>query len=147
MEIPENWMPITGVNANPEASLQMGNMFAETYAMVLSENKSDFNSFAAGNPLMSEEFSLEDYTDLILSNMTAPGSGMTHTPQQSTTLNGMPAYSFKINGSFDGNPVVFTGMTVDGKRHYHQVLCWTLANREEANMPKLNQVLQSFKEN
>lgn len=146
LEVPKNWTPISGSDANPEASLQIGNLFAETYAMVLSEAKADFEGIAGEHPNPDGGYSLEDYTDLITSMMTAPGSGMTSSPKQQISHNGMPAYRFKLQGAVEGNAVVFLGMVVEGDRHFHQVLCWTLAEREAKNTPTLEAVLASFKE-
>lgn len=146
LEVPKNWKPILGSDANPEASLQLGNLFAETYAMVLSEAKSDFAEIGGDNPNEDGSYSLEDYTDLIISMMSAPGAGITASPKESMTHQAMPAYRFTLKGSVDGNGVAFTGMIVEGERHFHQVLCWTLAQQEAKNMPVLKSVLSSFRE-
>ena len=145
LQVPKNWMPLTGANANPEASLQMGNLFAETYALVLSESKAEVSGVMGGG-LGGENVTLDAYSDLIINNMVSTNPGFSGTPKASTSLNGMPAYSFKVSGSVDGNPVVFIGMVTEGKRHFHQILCWTLQSRETKNIPKLESVMQSFRE-
>ncbi len=145
LQLPKNWTPLTGSDANPEASLQMGNLFAETYALVLSETKAEV-SMALGDTFEEGETSLDQYSDLIINNMVATNPGFSSTPKVSTSLNGMPAYRFTVRGAVDGNPVVFIGVVIEGKRHYHQVLCWTLQAREAKNMAKLEGVIQSFRE-
>ncbi|MBL8891433.1 MAG: hypothetical protein JNL67_15750 [Planctomycetaceae bacterium] len=116
LKLPKNWMALTGPMANPEASLQMGNMFAETYALVLSETKEEISD------LMGDA-TLDEYSDLIINNMRTSNPGFTGTPKVSTPLNGMPAYHFQVRGSIDGNPVVFFGVVIEGRSHFHQVLC------------------------
>ncbi len=139
LELPKNWTPLTGPNVNPEASLQMGNLFAETYALVLSETKVEVSKVMG-------DTTLDEYSDLIINNMVARTPGFTGTPKVLTPLNGMPAYHFQVRGDIDGNPVVFIGVVLEGKQHYHQILCWTLQSQEAQHRAKLESVIQSFRE-
>ena len=139
LQLPKNWTPLTGAHANPEASLQMGNLFAETYALVLSETKVEVSSVMG-------DATLDEYSDLIINNMVASTPGFSGTPKVLTPLNGMPAYHFQVRGTIEGNPVVFFGVVIEGKQHFHQVLCWTLRDRETTNKAKLDSVIQSFRE-
>lgn len=139
LQLPKNWTPLVGAHANPEASLQMGNLFAETYALVLSETKVEISDVMG-------DASLDEYADLIINNMVATNPGFSSPPKVATTVNGMPAYRFTVRGAIDGNAVVFMGVVLEGQQHYHQVLCWTLQDLEVKNTPKLESVIQSFRE-
>lgn len=58
----------------------------------------------------------------------------------------MPAYRFTVRGPVDGHAVVFIGVVIEGKRHFHQILFWTLQDLETKHTPKLESVIQSFRE-
>lgn len=139
LQLPKNWTPLVGAMANPEASLQMGNLFAETYVLVISETKEEISDVMGAA-------TLDEYSDLIINNMVASNPGFSGTPKVSTPLNGMPAYHFKVRGTIEGNRVVFIGAVLEGEEHFHQVLCWTLQDLEAKNTAKLESVIQSFRE-
>lgn len=136
LQLPKNWTPL---KVNPEASLQMGNLFAETYVLVISETKDEIST-------VMDDATLDDYSDLIINNMVETTPGLLATPKVSAPLNGMPAYHFKARGPVEGHAVVFIGVLIEGKQHFHQVLCWTLLDREAKNTAKLEGVIQTFRE-
>jgi hypothetical protein len=61
IQVPENWQDIRGAQRNEDASLQLGNRFAETYAMIITEPKSDFAEASTKFPTADGGFSLKDY--------------------------------------------------------------------------------------
>jgi hypothetical protein len=147
LQVPSNWQDIGGSIRNEEASLQLGNLFAETYSMVLTEPHADFVGAETTNPNPDGSFSLRDYSDLIVSLMSsAEGSGLKKVSSDPVTMGGRSAIRFRLVGNVDGIPLVYILTVVDGENHFHQVHVWTLASRETSNMPTLLSVADSFQE-
>lgn len=147
LQVPTNWTNISGSLRNEEASLQLGNLYAETYGMVLTEPKADFEGAETTNPNPDGSFSLGDYSDVIVMMMTsAEGTGLKEESRNSIVVDGRSATRFRLSGTVEGVPLVYDLTLVDGKEHFHQVHVWTLADRESRNMPTLMAVADSFKE-
>lgn len=114
--------------------------------MVISEPKLDFAAEIPVNPNPDGSYSLDDYSTLVIGAMTSPDVGLTNTGKTSVTINGMPALRYNLEGRIDGVNVRYLATMVEGKDHFHQVHGWTLRSREEANVPKLLTVVDSFQE-
>ena len=63
-----------------------------------------------------------------------------------TTLSGHAAIQYEIQGAIDGDGVVYLHTSVEGKRHYHQVIGFTLREQKLSDKVQLQQIVKSFKE-
>ena len=63
-----------------------------------------------------------------------------------TTLNGREAIQYEIQGVVDGDRVIYLHTSVEGKRHYHQVIGFTLSEQKLSDKVHLQQIIESFKE-
>jgi hypothetical protein len=146
IQVPENWQDIRGAQRNEDASLQLGNRFAETYAMIITEPKSDFDEASTKFPTAEGSFSVKDYSELIVEHMITNSTGLVATNNSTVTVGNRPAIRVNLKGNVSGIPLAYVLTFVDGNKHFHQVHAWTLANRETTNMPTLLKVVDSFRE-
>lgn len=52
----------------------------------------------------------------------------------------------KFRVLFDGDRVIYLHTSVEGKRHYHQVIGFTLSEQKFSDKVHLQQIIESFKE-
>ncbi len=62
------------------------------------------------------------------------------------TLNGYAAVQYEIQGIVDGDRVTYLHTSIEGKRHYHQVIGFTLSAQKLSDKVQLQQIIESFKE-
>lgn len=134
LTVPGSWKEQTRLNE--EASLQVGNPFAEQYAIIITESKEDF----------TEEMTLEDFTSLIRQNADEAITNAIISENKSLSINGYPAKQFEVSGSIDNIKAKWIYTLIDAPENYHQIMAWTLASRYEENKPVLLEVVNSFKE-
>ena len=142
ISVPGNWT--TTMSLSPDASIEVANIFTENYAIVITESKSDFTDGSV--PLHAAVETVEGYGRLVSNQMTE-GSELRKTVlKPSYSINGRDAVLFRFKGQVDGIPVVYWLGVVDGKKHFHQIMTWTLTSREDRNKEKLLAVIDSFRE-
>ena len=141
LDVPKNWNKAPARDQNPDASLQHCNLFGETYAMVITESKTEL---ANATGVSEGNYSLDDFTRLMTDYMTS--TNFKAQPPMPVTVNGMPGQRVRMTTEYEGIPIAYLVTFVEGDRHFHQVHCWTLTSREAKNMPTLMKVAESFRE-
>ncbi|MFL5801292.1 MAG: hypothetical protein ACJ8CR_06075 [Roseiflexaceae bacterium] len=131
--VPGTWQKLS--NLNDEADLQAGYPRQEQYLIVLTESKVDL-----------VDIDLEAYAELILQKLTSSLQSPQISEPRNLTINGRPAIQYEVRGIVKNLNVVYWLTSVEGAKHFHQVLAWTLASKVETNQPVLREVIESFHE-
>ena len=117
------------------AELQSSNRSQESYIIVLSESKEDF-----------DQMTLEKHSEItratLMQSLTGPELG---SPVR-LTIHNQPALQYEIRGTINNLKVVYVHTTVETAGHFHQILAWTLRSKFEKNRPLLLQLTNSFHE-
>jgi hypothetical protein len=133
LTVPRIWSELEELHE--EAEFRYGNKFAETYVLVLSEAKEDFD----------EDMTLETHSDLtrnkIVSSLTKPSVSEPNHVQ----INGTDALQYEISGTIDNINIVYLHTTAEDENQFHQILAWTLKSRFAKNKDELQKVVSSFK--
>jgi hypothetical protein len=132
MTVPTQWAELPEEFRLPGSVIAVGQIYQERYLMVITDDKADFKDFA-------------DYEETAEISLTQLSGAVVGQPVD-TTVGGLPAVRFEVEGTFDAMPVVYWCTIVDGARGYHQILAWTLADRRAASEPALREVVDSFRE-
>jgi hypothetical protein len=119
-----------------DATLSVGNLFAEEYLIVISEAKSIFEP----------GFGLTDFAEVASEQTIDSIEGAIVTELVAKTVNGMPAFEREISGEIEGIDITYFNTYLEGGSHFHQVLTWTLTKRKEKTMPNLKAAAASFRE-
>lgn len=134
MTVPGSWQEMPDLN--DEAEIEVGNLFREQYAIVLTESKEDF----------SDAVDLDRFSQLVTQNLRDGLADASVTAPRPLTVRGRPAVQRVIRGSKDELRVVYWLTAVEGQRNYFQVLMWTLGSRADANEPVYQAVVNNFQE-
>lgn len=128
--MPGHW---TKLELNPVAILEVGSERHEEYLLVIKDPKSSFQG------------SLGEFADAVnrmyLESLQAPEE-LTMRP---TMVNGLVCIRSEFRGEFNGLPVHFIVLVVDGDDSYYQVAGWTVQSGVDGSLPVLNEVLASMK--
>lgn len=134
LSIPANW--IVDNELKKDAELQVSDRAEEMYVIVLSESKTDFPA----------NVTLDNHAELtrgiVVGNLTSPQS----TAPVKMTINGRQAVQNEIRGTMNSVNLVYLHTTVETPKYFHQIVAWTLPSRYDKNRPRLQEVIQSFKE-
>jgi hypothetical protein len=120
---------------NDKADLQVANPRAEQYLIVLTENKADL-----------VDMTLEKYIGVTRDGFTAKLTDVKVSEPRTLTINGMSAIQYEISATSQNTRVVYWVTCVEGAKHFHQILAWTLASQADANRELLKQVVETFRE-
>ncbi|MGK7872348.1 MAG: hypothetical protein AB4426_03240 [Xenococcaceae cyanobacterium] len=133
--VPSGWK--TQQDLHDDADIQVANTWDESYLIVLSDSKTDF-----------EDITLEEHSQItsqiLLENV--KNAQVSSEPKE-LEINGRPAVQYEIRGSVDRIKIIYLHTTVDGKESFHQLVAWTLPSKFQKNRPVLESVINSFKEN
>lgn len=148
--VPKNWNAIPSHLANPDASIQIGNLFSENYALVISERRGDIEALqwvpGEHQATLADGVNVESYSELILNMMRTSTSKMEVTDTTQVEINGLAGIRHRIAATAEGADIVYYMLILESAQYFHQVQTWTLANREAKNMPLLKKVANSFRE-
>jgi len=133
VEMPASWSLRSDLN--DVADLQMGNPFKEAYAIVISENKMDF-----------DEMTLQDHSDLTRSMIGNNLKNYHESDPEVLEIGGNQALRYLLTGSVDGLNIIYWHITIETQNHYHQMLMWSLKSKFAQNQDDFESVLQSFEE-
>lgn len=122
---------------NEEADIQIANEGKEGYFIVISELKSDFERYITyeDHSALTREFMKE-----VLINyheVTGPTS---------VEINRMKGVQYEITGSVDGVRIKYLHTTLEGMRHFYQLIAWSLPSKYDENKPTFDRILESFYE-
>ena len=129
---PASWLTMDDLN--DEADLQMGNLFKEAYAIVLTESKQDF-----------ENIDLQGHSDLTRANVKEVLRNYQESQSEALDIRGYSALRYRISGSIDNLKIVYWHVTIETTAHFHQMMLWSLPSKFEGNEADFNAVIQSFK--
>ena len=139
----DNLVAVTGPGSWTEqdlgsdvAGLQLANLFAEEYLIVISELKSDF----------PEEFDLEEFVDVASSGIIDSVTEADFSEMEPLAVGGCEGFQHELNGSIDGIRISYVNSFLEGKEHFHQILAWTLEERKERVLPILKEASLTFRE-
>lgn len=118
---------------NKEAELQVGNRKQQIYAIVITENKDDFESFGK-------------YADLCYSKFVGTIDKPDVTGPTQITINGKPAIQYKISGAVKSLNVVYLYTLIEGNKYFDQLILWTLHSKFDTNENAMQHVIESFQE-
>lgn len=130
--VPTHW---TALELNEAAEIQVGDEKDEAYLIVLNESKEDLNGW-----------NLEKHSRVTLGSLLASLSFPTVSGPTAVKIGGSPAVQYEIRGSSGGTNVVYLHTTVDGPKHFSQILAWTLPSRVEKVRPQLVAAVNTFRE-
>lgn len=134
LTVPGNWSK--QIDLNKDATLQAANLREELYVVVIKEDKSDF---PAGT-------SIDQVVDATRENFTDSTPNAKFSAPLPVTVGGFPAKQFDVSGTVSGIEAKYLSAVVETPKGFYQILSWTLADRYDKSKPKLQQVLNSFKE-
>ena len=134
LTVPGSWS--AQKDLNDDANIQVGNLIAEQYAVVISEPKIDFTS----------EMGLSGFADLVRKGINESIKTPILSENQSLQINGYPALQFEVSGSVDNIRARWIYTVIDAPENYYQIIAWTLNSKYDTNRPVLLEVAGSFRE-
>ncbi len=131
--IPSGWSVQSELN--DEADIQAATFRKNSYVVVLSESKADF-----------EDPTIKRHSELTRTALlkSATGGRITAGPKE-FQINVQPALQYEIRGAINFIKVVYLHTTVDTGQHLHQILAWTLPSGYDGNRAEIESVVNSFK--
>jgi hypothetical protein len=130
LQVPGSWSDLPELGA--DASLKMGNKFAEQYLLLLTDPKSDFRG------------SLESFSELTAKRMLSKLTDSSASPPTPLTINGFRAMRVRLEGSTANVHVVYLRTCIETPDGFHQILQWTLPSREKTAFPIFEEVASTF---
>lgn len=132
--VPGGWQVRTDLHE--DARLQAANLFAEQYAIVITESKEDF----------ARKVTLRDYAAILMETSKESVPDMTFSAISDKTINGYPAVQYEGIGTVENNKIKWIFTLIETPKNFHQLAVWTLPSRFESNKETLFEVINSFKE-
>ena len=130
--VPSTWGVL---QLNDAAELQVGNAKDEAYLIVLNEAKDDLYGW-----------NLEKHSRVTLGNLLGKVAFPVVSGPKSLTIGGRPALQYEIRGASKNRNIVYIHTSVDGVKHFSQILAWTLPSHAETALPQLLQAITTFQE-
>ena len=134
LTVPGNWSKQTDLNTS--ATLQAANLRDELYVIVIKEGKSDFPKSA----------DVDTVVNLARDSMQKTVVGAQASTPIPVNINGYPARLFDVSGTVSGVQAKYLYAVVETQGNFYQIMTWTLTSRFDAGKPKLQEVINSFKE-
>lgn len=120
---------------NEAASIKASNPLQEMYAMVITEEKSDF----------SDEMTLQEYTEIVLESMEENVEKPDATSPLTVMVNGLEGRQYLLQGEVKNVKVTYLVTTVETAANFHQIVTWTLTSRISKNRTALQGVTDTFR--
>lgn len=130
LTVPGSWELMTDLN--DDAEIQVGHSNKVCYAIVISDNAEDLESFEAYQEIVVKNFT-ENMKDLVIESPVAD------------TINGLIASRVKIYATMNGLNIIYLMTLVKSETQFFQILTWTVKSRYEKNESELLAVTRSFK--
>ena len=137
IEVPGDMSPKNDLNE--EASLAYANLFKEKYLIIIHEEKYEFMEVMK---IMKNEV-LEEFTKIIAQRYEESFSSVANVSDLS--FNGLIGKKIEISGNFEGIPLVWHTVLIEGEDYLYQICFWTLKNREK-HMEQLFNSAKTFNE-
>ena len=134
LTLPEGWVDVQSLR--PDADLYVAHEDRTMYVLVLADPKrSEVGAFG----LSDNAVQYLSFLDRGLSQERP------EVATNVTSLNGLDAVQYEVQGNVDNVPVVFLHTTVEGETNYYQVVAWTTAQDYPAAKDELLGVIGSFR--
>jgi hypothetical protein len=130
--VPISWSPL---DLNDAAEIQVGNETEDAYLIVLNESKDDL--FA---------WNLERHSRVTLGQLLMNVANPTVVGPKALTIAGSPAVQYEIRGAAENRNLVYIHTTVDGPKHFSQIIAWTVPSKAEQALPHLRRTILTFRE-
>lgn len=131
--VPQSWQDLPEKFRNADAVIQQGDQRQEHYVMVITDEKKDFDDFAA-------------FERAIVANTKEGLEDVTIGDPRQLTVGELSATQYLVTGKVDGLKIVYWFTLVDGKNGYHQIVAWTLPSRQSDAEGPIFEVIESFRE-
>ena len=143
LSVPKYMKSMEGLNE--EASLQYANIYKETYAVVIHENKEEFIASFREYDEYDESLSvIENYSEVQTKMFEEALTNPKSSPYGLTEINGVQARQVAIEGESDGIKIVYLLGFIEGKENIFMVMNWTLQNRFEKYETTFEMINSSF---
>lgn len=120
----------------PDATLQVGNLFAEEYLIIIPDAKAE----------LGDDFLLEEFAE-IASGQTLESVGEGEGGELvELEIGGLPGYRREVRGVIEGNDISYHLTYLEGKDYFYQIMAWTLTDKKATVFPKLEAAAASFSE-
>lgn len=132
---------------NDDASLQYFNGVKEFYVIVLDEEK-DVTFDAIKDNMLEFKYglNLKGYASLISDSFDMNTDVQKKSELKDTTINGLSAQIQEMHTISEKVETYFHVAFIEGKKHFYQVLVWTLYSKKKEHNTLMKQVINSFKE-
>ena len=130
--VPNSWSPL---DLNDAAEIQVGNEAEDAYLIVLNEAKADL--FA---------WNLERHSRVTLGQLLSSVADPTVIGPKALTIAGSPAVQYEIRGASENTNIIYLHTTVDGPKHFSQILAWTVPSKADQVLPQLRRAILTFRE-
>ncbi|HUF17496.1 MAG TPA: hypothetical protein VMS12_05565 [Thermoanaerobaculia bacterium] len=130
--VPNSWSPL---DLNDAAEIQVGNEAEDAYLIVLNEAKDDL--FA---------WNLERHSRVTLGQLLMNVANPTVIGPTALTIAGSPAVQYEIRGAAENRNLVYIHTTVDGPKHFSQIIAWTVPSKADRALPQLRRTILTFRE-
>ncbi len=129
---------------NDVASLQFENQFKEFYVIVIDESKESLVDFFAPNSETPNN--LDGYSELLKVNMASVLGKVDFSKIKTTQINGMKAKVFSVETKIENLDAYYKFGFFESKNSYYQVMLWTLLDKKKELEPRMQKIIESFKE-
>jgi hypothetical protein len=131
--LPKGWKEYRKLH--DDAEIQAAYLSKESYVIVLSESKEDF-----------DEMTIEKHSKLTRTGIMESLKKPTINRLPDLTVNGKPAIQYEIRGVMNNIKIVYLHTTVETKGYFHQILAWTLKSKYNDNKGNMQKIIKSFKQ-
>ena len=130
IRVPGSW---SEMDLHSDAVIEAGNLFEETYVIVLREPESD-------------RLDLETFSQFTRESLMASIDEGSATRLGTVTIDGDPALQYEIRGVAEGLRVAYIHTSIDSSNGFVQILAWTLEERYDDKVSVLQGVTRSLRE-
>lgn len=92
------------------------------------------------------ENNLDSYADIVFNAMEENVEMYKKSTPVDTIINGIPARLIKFNANVEGFDLFYTAAAYQGKDTYHQVMTWTLTEKQAEYEKQMEDIMYSLKE-
>jgi len=130
-----------------QAVIQYQNLLQELYVIVLEEPKDEVLHFLETDEAVSNfSADFDGYARLLNENMQFRIQFDSISEMTDTKINGLNAKRQTFYGDVKGVNAYYEVALVEGKKHYYQILTWTLQSQKKEHEERMKKILASFKE-
>jgi hypothetical protein len=92
------------------------------------------------------ENNIDSYAEIVFSGIEENVEVYKKSAIADTTINGLPARMMKFNARVEGFDLYYTAAAYQGKDTFHQVMTWTLTEKQAEFEKQMEDIMYSFKE-